>query len=114
MHFSRSSGACAHAGASTTRFTIVGAAKKRLRGQARSSAKISSASNPPDSGITFTAPRATCGTTYRPEPCDSGAGCRIASPGAIASTSVRKHCAIASRLACAITTPLGRPVVPLV
>ena len=58
--------------------------------------------------------RATCGTAYRPEPCDSGAKCRIASPGAIASTSARKQRVIATRFACVISTPFGRPVVPLV
>ena len=63
MHFNRSCGARLNAGASTSRFTIVGAAKKRLRFHAPTSAAISSASKPPDAGTTLTAPRATCGIT---------------------------------------------------
>ena len=57
MLFSRSSRASPMPGAATRRLTIVGAAKKHARVHAPSRAKISSASNPPDSGTTWTAPR---------------------------------------------------------
>ena len=63
------------------------ARRRSTRGpRRRAAAQISSGSKPPDSGTTLTAPAATCGRTYRPEPCDSGAGCSSASPGATAST----------------------------
>ena len=46
--------------ASTSRFTMVGAANIELPGQWPMSAKISLGSKPPDCGTTFTASRATC------------------------------------------------------
>ena len=39
---------------------MVGAANIEVRGQARSSSKISAGSKPPDSGTTFTPRRITC------------------------------------------------------
>jgi hypothetical protein len=50
------------AGSSASRFTMVGAAKNDIPGQRARSAAISSASTPPDYGMTLTAPLATCGS----------------------------------------------------
>ena len=77
------------AGSPASRFTIVGAAKNDIPGQRRRSAAISSPSTPPDCGTTLTAPRATCGSPYSPEPCDSGAAWRMQSCGITGSMSAK-------------------------
>ena len=53
---------------STRRLIMVGAANIDVRGQASNRLKISAGSKPPDSGITLTPRRATCGIMYMPEP----------------------------------------------
>ena len=68
---------------------MVGAAKSDMPGQRVRRAAISSPSTPPDSGTTLTAPRATCGSPYSPEPCDSGAACRTLSCGLTWSMSAK-------------------------
>ncbi len=77
------------AGSVASRLTIVGAAKKVTPDHRRSRPAISAPSTPLDAGITLTAPRATCGKPYRPEPCEIGAAWSTASPGPTGSMSAK-------------------------
>ncbi len=77
------------AGSPASRFTMVGAANNDMPGQRPRRAAISSPSTPPECGTTLTAPRATCGSPYSPEPCDSGAACRMQSRGITWSMSAK-------------------------
>jgi hypothetical protein len=60
---------------STSRVTIVGAAKNFTRAVCDRISSISATSKPRDAGTSCVAPAATFGTMYRPEPCDIGAAC---------------------------------------
>jgi len=68
------------------RETIVGAANMLTLARRASASNTRCGSNEPDR-MTLLEPRAMCASPYSPEPCVSGAACRMVSPGPMKSMS---------------------------